>query len=187
MKTLGFLLMITIFCYSWLLVLRIVISLLKIPYAPWMRYIALFTDPVINYFKKRFPIIIDKYDFSVIIPLAILFLVQIPIADLMIGGAHFSLLYLLALFVRITKLLYTIFIFITIISAIILLYINIANYYTKNPLILFIKKIFTPVINKIKIIFRLKNENAEKYALIILLVITIIIGYLGSCFLINHY
>jgi|GEM_PF-1198054 len=178
MKILGYLLMIIIFGYSWLLVIRIVISLLKIPYAPWMKYIAMFTDPVINYFKKKYPIKIDKYDFSVLIPLTILFLLQIPIADLMIGGAHFSIFYLLALFIRIIKLVYTIFIFAVIISAVILLYINLTKYYTNNPIILFIKKLLTPVTNKIKKIFKLKEENADKYSLIILLVATIILGFI---------
>jgi hypothetical protein len=170
----------------WILVIRVIIPLLKIPYAPWMNYLAKITDPVINFFKKRYPIHIDKYDFSVLIPLAILFLVQIPITDLMIGGANFSFLYVLSLIIRVVKiLLLSLFLFF-IISSIVLLYFNINNRTSANPLVLFINKLFTPIMGKIKSLFKIKSEYADRYSLIIIIICLLVIFSTGY-FLLNYF
>ena len=68
MSLIGFILIIILNTFSLILTIRIILSWLVLPPSVFIYWINKMTDPIINFFKKRFPIRLGFLDLSIIIP-----------------------------------------------------------------------------------------------------------------------
>ncbi len=188
MKIIGIFLVTILNIYYWLMFIRLLIPLFKLPRLPLITYLFKITDPVLNFFKKIITIRYNNIDFSPLLILFLLFFLQIPIRDLMIRQVHFTPWYILGLSILAIDIIISSLAFTFFIAGIILLIINIYNIYTDQPLIYLFKNLFNIIINFVSKIIKIKNNNyAYRIYLVISLSLIAIIGIIIHSILTNLY
>jgi uncharacterized protein YggT (Ycf19 family) len=186
---LGRFILFLITVYTLMLVLRVLLSWIKIPQYRWIYWLCRATDPVIDFFRKNFPIRFGLYDISIVIPIMILFVIRIFVEDFMIGdlpnGTILNIWYILRTLAIIIKSIFNIIIVLYIIFTLILLIFklispNLQNPYARNPAIDSIYSLLNPVLKIADNIFKIKSSNSETLYLVIILIFFILINIIGS-------
>jgi uncharacterized protein YggT (Ycf19 family) len=136
--------------YLLLLSLRIFLSWINLPPSRWLYWVYWLTDPVIIYFKRKFPIRIAFFDLSIMIPIIILMIVGKIIDDLIIQDVPVTIYYFLALIVMIISWVYSFLSFVILIFAVILLFMETNTGYAYHPMLNSIRKLLYPIINILK-------------------------------------
>lgn len=184
MKIIGIFLVTILNIYYWLIFIRLLIPLFKLPNHPLIIYLFKITDPVLDFLKKIITIRYNNIDFSPLLLLFLLFFLQIPIRDLMIKQIHFTPWYILGLIIISIDIIVSSLSFTFFIAGVILLIINIYNIYTEHPLIYFFKNLFNIIINSVSKVIKIKNSNhTYRIYLIISLILIATIGIIVHLFL----
>jgi uncharacterized protein YggT (Ycf19 family) len=173
--------------YSIMLLIRILLSWIRIPQYRWVYWLCKFTDPVIDFFRKNFPIKIGLFDLSIATPILLLYIIGRLTNDFLIGDLPYSTLlnvwYILILLITITKFLFGFILFIFIIFTFILLITKLLSPNVRNPVIETFQTLLNPMLSFLDNILKLKSYKKEIIYLIILLIFFIVINGLGSYFL----
>jgi uncharacterized protein YggT (Ycf19 family) len=176
-----------IYAYLLLLTIRILLSWINLPPMKWLYWVYRLTDPVIEYFKKNFPIKIAFFDLSIMIPIIILMLAGKIIDDLIIQEIPVSIYYFLALIVLIINWAYSFITFVIVILAVILLFLETNAGYTYHPIVNSIRKLLYPVIYFIKKYIKISSHNAQRIYILIIIGLVVILGFVGNNLLMSLY
>ena len=173
-----------------LLVLRVILSWIKIPQYQWVYWLCRVTDPVIEFFRKNFPIRFGLFDISIIIPIIILNIIGMLVNDFMISdkypiGVIFNIWYIFQILIIFVKLIFNFILVIYIIFTLILLIFklisqNVQNPNVQNPAIDSMYSLLNPILKTAEDIFKIKSVHREIIYLVILLVAFILINGFGS-------
>lgn len=188
---LGRFIIIAITIYSIMLFVRIILSWIRIPQYRWVLWLCKYTDPVIDYFRKNFPIRIGAIDLSIITPFLILSLLGKLTTDFLIGdypiSIFFNFWYMLQLLLFITLLIFNFATFILIFITLILIIVNLVLPHSQNyqvhPVINAMQNLLNPMITFLENKLKLKSNKNTLIYLIIILVFFIILKGAGSHFL----
>ncbi len=186
-STLGGFILFLISVYSIMLILRVILSWIKIPQYPWVYWLCRATDPVIEFFRKNFPIRFGLYDFSIVAPLLILYIIGFLVQDFMITdypvSAFFNIWYILKLIIIIVKLVFNFILTIYIIFTLILLIFKLISSNSpniQNPAIDIIYNLLNPILKIAENILKIQSAQRDIIYLIILLVFFILVNAFGS-------
>lgn len=186
----GFILFL-ISVYTLMLFLRVIISWIKIPQYRWVYWLCRTTDPVLDFFRKNFPIQFGLYDISIATPIIILSIIKVLVQDFMIGdlptGAILNIWYILRLLVIIIRYVFNFILVLYIIFTLVLITFklispNLQNPNVQNPAINAMYSLLEPVLKIADNIFKIKSSNREMLNLLILLVFFILLNIFGSIF-----
>lgn len=173
--------------YSLMLFIRILLSWIRIPEYSWVHWLCKFTDPVIDFFRRNFPIRIGMLDVSIATPIILLSLLAKLTIDFLIEDLPFAYIlniwYILTLLIYITKLLYNFILFILIFFTFILLIIKLLAPNVQNPLITTFQSLLDPMLRFLDKHLKIKSPRSEIIYLLILLIFFIVINWLGSLLL----
>jgi uncharacterized protein YggT (Ycf19 family) len=185
----GRIIILLITIYWFMLILRIILSWINIPHSRWVYWLCKFTDPVIDFFRRNFPIRIGAIDLSIATPLILLSILGKLTTDFMIGNepfnSIFNIWYILTLLVYIVKFLYNFVLFVLIFLVFILLIAKLLAPNVQNPFISGIRSFLNPMLDFLDRLFKIKSTRSDIIYLIILLLFFIIINGLGS-FLLDY-
>ncbi|MCK4796172.1 MAG: YggT family protein [Spirochaetes bacterium] len=187
MQIFGRFLLFFINAYVLILMMRVILTWLKLPQARWIYWVCKITDPVIDYFRKNYPIKVGVIDISIIIPFMILSVLRKIILDLMVLGVPFSLFYLIGLAIIIIDMAYTFVAFILFIFTIVLLIVNINAPSINNPFISTIRTIIDPIVMYIRRFYKINSIYSDRIYLVILAVLIIVAGFVGHAILMHIY
>ena len=187
MKITGEILVVILNIYFWLLIARVILSWLKLPHSSLTYWVGKFTDPVIDFFRKKVPIRIGALDLSIIIPFICISILRRIIGDSMIFGVPLNLFYFIKLIILLVDSAYTFVAFLLFIFTVALLIININYPHINNPIVSTIKTVINPIVMYMKNIFRINSPYSERIYLLILVLLIIIAGFIGHIALINAY
>lgn len=180
----GRLIILFITIYSLMLFLRIILSWIRVPEYRWIYWLCKFTDPVIDFFRRNFPIRIEMFDISIATPLILLSILGKLTNDFLIGDEPYSSIlniwYILSLLIYITKLLYSFILFIFIIFTFVLLIIKLLSPYNQNPVVSTFQSLLNPMLNFLDKHLKIKSPRSEIIYLIILLILFIVLNGIGS-------
>ena len=187
MKTIGHILVLILNVYFWMLIARVILSWLRLPQTRLIYWLCKFTDPVIDFFRKKLPIKIGALDFSIIIPFICISVLSKTISDLMIFEVPLNLFYFIKLIILLADSAYTFVAFLLFIFTIGLLIINIKFPNINNPIANTIRSIINPIVMYMRTIFKINSAYSDRIYLLILAVIIIIAGFIGHAVLIKAY
>ena len=187
MQIFGRFLLFFINAYVLILMMSVILTWLKLPQARWIYWVCKITDPVIDYFRKNYPIKVGVIDISIIIPFMILSVLRKIILDLMVLGVPFSLFYLIGLAIIIIDMAYTFVAFILFIFTIVLLIVNINAPSINNPFISTIRTIIDPIVMYIRRFYKINSIYSDRIYLVILAVLIIVAGFVGHAILMHIY
>jgi uncharacterized protein YggT (Ycf19 family) len=176
-----------IYAYLLLLTIKILLSWISLPPMKWLYWVNRLTDPVIDYFKKKFPIKIAFFDLSIMIPIIILMIAGKIIDDLIIQEIHIPVYYFLALFVLILNWAYSFISFVILLLAVILLFMETNTHYTYHPIVNSIRKLLYPVISLFKKFIKITSRNSQRIYILIIIGIILILGFIGNNLLMYFY
>lgn len=172
--------------YSIMLFIRILLSWIRLPEYKWVYWLCKFTDPVIDFFRKNFPIKIGLFDLSIATPILILYVLGMLTNDFLIGdepySTFFNIWYILILLITITKFLFGFILFIFIIFTFILLIVKLLSPNVQNPVIATFQVLLDPMLIFLDTHLKLKSYRKEIIYLIILLIFFIVLNGVGSYF-----
>ncbi len=183
MAIFGNILVLLIYFYLFILFFRLLIPFIKIPNNAVFQFILIITDPVIDFFKKYFPLKIKKIDFSPVFPILILLFIIMIIKDFMILQVPINLFYFIGLLIRIIDFIFISIMILLILCNILLLIIDTNHIYTKNPFIDLMKYIFNKMINISSKIFKINSSSSYRIHLMIILITLILFSILGHLIL----
>lgn len=183
MQFFGQILLIIINVYLLLLTIRVLLSWFTLPPYSWVNWIRSATDPVVNFFRKNFPIRIGFLDLSILIPFFLFGLLSKIISDFTLAGRVLSFFYFIEIILYILYFIFSFMIFGLFIATILLLIVNLISPQTYNPVITMLRSIIDPIVFKIRRVIPLKSRNADVIYLVITALIVAIIGGIGSWFL----
>ena len=170
--------------YSILLFLRIILSWIRLPEYRWVYWLCKFTDPVIDFFRRNFPIRIGMFDISIATPLILLSVLGKLTNDFLISDepfiSIFNIWYVLILIIFTTKLIFNFVLFILIIFTFVLLIAKLLAPNVQNPLISTFQSLLDPMLNFLDKNFKIRSPRSEIIYLIIILIFLFIINGLGS-------
>ncbi|MBP7554116.1 MAG: YggT family protein [Spirochaetes bacterium] len=163
-----------------LLTVRVIFSWLTLPPSQFTYWLNRITDPILNFFKKRFPIRVGILDLSILVPFFILSILNKVIIDVFINFAVNRVVFYMieVLFFAADSLLITIITVMVIITAIQLLT-KIFLPYSYNPIVNSIKSILDPILLYFRRIIPIKSVHNEKIYLVILIALLILVGFVG--------
>ncbi len=163
-----------------LLTVRVIFSWLTLPPSQFTYWLNRITDPILNFFKKRFPIRVGILDLSILVPFFILSILNKVIIDVFINFAVNRVVFYMieVLFFAADSLLITIITVMVIIAAIQLLT-KIFLPYSYNPIVNSIKSILDPILLYFRRIIPIKSVHNEKIYLVILIALLILVGFVG--------
>ena len=170
--------------YSLMLFLRIILSWIRLPEYRWVYWLCKFTDPVIDFFRRNFPIRIGMLDISIATPLILLSVLGKLTNDFLISDEPFisilNIWYILTLIIFTTKLIFNFVLFILIIFTFVLLIAKLLAPNVQNPLISTFQSLLDPMLNFLDKNFKIRSPRSEIIYLIIILIFLFIINGLGS-------
>lgn len=176
MKAFAQLFIFLINIYILLLIIRVILSWLNLPQTQWISLINKATDPVLNFFRKNFPIRIGVLDISIIIPFILLTIIKKILIDVFISGVPFGMFYMIGLIILVADSAISFIAFILFISTIVLLVININSTYINNPIINSMKTIVLPIVSYIRKKIKINYPKADIIYLIITAGVILIAG-----------
>lgn len=165
-----------------LITLRVLLSWFTLPPSRWQTLLNRYTDPILNYFKKNFPIRFGLLDLSILLPMVILVILSTVIRDLMdyYTSGNLTPLYLVIMVVNIIKMFFNGAIYILFIGILILLFTNILTPHTFNPVVTTIKSVFDPFIIRLHRLLKLRSANSNRIYMGITALLIIIAGIAGD-------
>ncbi|HNZ27702.1 MAG TPA: YggT family protein [Spirochaetota bacterium] len=163
-----------------LLTVRVIFSWLTLPPSQFTYWLNRITDPILNFFKKRFPIRVGILDLSILVPFFILSILNKIVIDVFINFAVNRVVFYMieVLFFAADSLLITI-VTIMVIIAIIQLLTKMFLPYSYNPIVNSIKSILDPILLHFRRIIPIKSIHNEKIYLVLLIAVLIIAGFIG--------
>lgn len=163
-----------------LLTVRVIFSWLTLPPSQFTYWLNRITDPILNFFKKRFPIRVGILDLSILVPFFILSVLNKIITDVFINFAVNRIVFYIieVLFFAADSLLIAI-ITVMVIIAVIQLLTKIFLPYSYNPIVNSIKSILDPILLYFRRIIPIKSVHNEKIYLALLIASLIIVGFVG--------
>ena len=180
MSIIGYILLFVINSLLLLLAMRVILSWLVLPPSIFTHWLFKITDPVLIFFKKRFPLRVGILDLSILIPFFILSILNKIISDFFIHSAITRVFfYIIEIAFFIIDSVFVIVLTIFFIFTIVYLLITIFSVNSYNPMITSIKSAIEPIILKIRRLMRINSIHSEKIYLIILAICIIIIGLIG--------
>jgi uncharacterized protein YggT (Ycf19 family) len=170
-----------IVAYIILLTLRVILSWISLPPSTITLWLCKLTDPVLDFFRKKFPIRFGIFDLSIIIPITILLVLYKLNNDFLMPTSYeFKVLlnawYLIGLILFITDLVLGFILTLYILITILILFFKLFSSDSYNQVILSFYNLLNPMLNFIKRTLKFKFKGSETVSLIILLVILIIIN-----------
>ncbi|MCG8572828.1 MAG: YggT family protein [Spirochaetes bacterium] len=157
------------------LTVRIILSWLSLPHSRWLSTFYRYTDPVLDYFRKHFPIRFGIFDASILIPIIILMVSLRLVNELMIMQRPITPFYPIILFVDIASMALDYFLFICVICVAILLLFNIMSPNTYHPLMTTLRSIFDPWVMRLRRIIPIRHKHADRIYLGLFIVIILLL------------
>jgi len=176
MSLIGFILIIILNTFSLILTIRIILSWLVLPPSVFIYWINKMTDPIINFFKKRFPIRLGFLDLSIIIPFLLIHILNRVISDLMINNRIPTLFYFFDILFFIIESIISIILTILLIFTIVLFFVNIFAPYSYNPFITSMRSVIDPIVINISKIIKINHKYSDRIYLVIVFILIIISG-----------
>jgi uncharacterized protein YggT (Ycf19 family) len=170
-----------IVAYIILLTLRVILSWIRLPPNALTLWLCKLTDPVLDFFRKKFPIKFGIIDLSIIIPISILLILQKLNNDfLMPSGYDFKVFlnawYLLDLLLFIADFVLGFIIVLYIFITILILVFKLFSPETYNQIIISFYSVLNPMLSFIKRNLRLKSRSNEIISLVILLIFLFVVN-----------
>lgn len=166
--------------YIMLIVVRIFLSWLNLPYNKWIIYLEKITDPVLNYFKRIFPIKIGFLDLSPLVPLLILGLADNIITDLMLNNVNFGVAYTIGIVLYIIKFAFNVFLSFFGFSVVLLFLFSFIMPHSYNPIITMLRSFLDPILSKLRRVIRIHSFYSDRIYLAILFILVVIISVSGN-------
>lgn len=166
--------------YMLLLTLRIFLSWFRLPDNSFTRILGVFTDPILNTFRRVCPLKIGFFDLSPMIPLLLFSLADSVVTTLLINGRSFSLGYIVEIVLYIVQFFVNIVSFIIAFSTIILLIVDIFMPYNIMPIVTMVKSFLSPITRWLQRHFWINSPYSMRIYYIIILVATAIISTLAG-------
>ncbi|MDR2302698.1 MAG: YggT family protein [Deltaproteobacteria bacterium] len=164
--------------YVWIVIFRVIISWVSpSPYSSLMRFVSSLTDPPLNWFRKRFPLILGGLDFSpfiFVIALAILRIAIVGGLQLRAVNQPLSILWPFMAY-QLTSMIQSFIVFLGIIMVIRLI-MSLVNPSFENPLVLFIYAVTEPLLSPLRRWFPYGPRGLDVKALVFL--IAMVVAYL---------
>ncbi len=180
MSFLASILLFVIRFYMILISIRIFTSWLSLPYNKYSHYLSVIVDPVLNFFKRVFPLKIGFLDLSPLVPLLLLSLADTVVVDLLINNQVFGIGFIAGKLIFILKYCLNVAVFIFCFSCIIILVMNIFMPMSYNPIVTMMRSFLDPIMSKLRRIFKIHSYHSDRIYLIILIVFTIIVSMAGN-------
>lgn len=166
--------------YMLLLTLRIFLSWFRLPDNSFTRILGVFTDPILNTFRRVCPLKIGFFDLSPMIPLLLFSLADSVVTTLLINGRSFSLGYIVEIVLYIVQFFVNIVSFIIAFSTIILLIVDIFMPYNIMPIVTMVKSFLSPITRWLQRHFWINSPYSMRIYYIIILAATAIISTLAG-------
>lgn len=164
--------------YMLILTLRIFLSWFRLPDNSFTRILGIFTDPVLDAFRRICPLRIGFFDLSPMIPLLLGSLCDSVVTTLLINGRSFSIGYIIEIALYIVQFFVNIFSFVIAFSALILLIVDIFMPHNIMPLVTMVRSFLSPIIRWLQRHFWINSHNSMRIYYIIILVATAVFSTL---------
>ncbi|HOJ63162.1 MAG TPA: YggT family protein [Spirochaetota bacterium] len=163
---------------SLILTIRIILSWLVLPPLKIVYWLNKITDPIFNFFRKRFPFLrLGFLDLSIIVPFLLIHILNKIIFDLMINHRIISLFYIFDILFFIVESIISIFLTVLFIFTIVLFFVNIFAPYTYNPFVTSMRSVIDPVAIRISKLLKINSRYADRIYLIIIALLILIAGF----------
>lgn len=183
MIIIGNILLIAITILVLALTVRVIVSWLTLPSSKWLTTLYKFTDPILDYFRKNFPIRIGILDLSIIIPFLLLSILYKVVDDIFIRQIEISIFYPLIIIIHSASIVLHFIVNIICIIAVILIIINIFMPNTYNPIISAFRSIIDPIVLQFRKFFKIRHKYGDIIYLAMVIVTAMLVGFIGQGFL----
>lgn len=179
MKLIGSFLITILNTISLLLTIRIILSWLVLPPFKIVYWLNRITDPIFNFFRKKFPFLrLGFLDLSIIVPFLLIHILNKIIIDLMINYRILTFFYFFDILFFIIESIISIFLTILFIFTIVLFFVNIFSPYSYNPFVTSMRSIIDPIAIKLSRILKINSRHADRIYLIIIAILILITGFI---------
>ena len=149
-----------IIAYMILLILRVILSWINISPNVITIWLCKLTDPVLDYFRRKFPIKFGVFDISIIIPITILLILSKLNNDFMMPDSYdFKVIinpwYLISLILYIADLVLSFILILYIFIAILVIVFRLVSHDSSNPIINSFYNLLSPALSFFKRILKL--------------------------------
>jgi len=179
MKALIQILFIILITYFFAFLLRLFLSIFKFGQNSFTVLLCKITDPVIDFFKLKFPLKVGPFEISSILPVIVMYFILKFLSDITNEYSIVNINYLLYFVFYMIRIFYIIFLTVTIISVVLIMLSNNRLFSFNNTLINYARVKLQPlmIFMKKNIKFQFLNSDNRYYALLLIfLILALIFG-----------